>query len=278
MKQISSRLLPLIFILATHSLGSIGYAGVTIVSQRSATAPLPANCQAEQTCDIVSLRFKEYKKRLELKGETLKYANWFTDTRFALHTRTPQAIESFAVVQYLRGCLFNSQLENGQVTKTLTIQQQYFGQMVTFQHRTWEIDSDTTDPIYTSNVSSLPNSGRFALWRWNQNPASLNPETATWYAQSKPPTGAVFLTDLPGPGFLSQSPPGQNDIAQNASLEFRTCLFHIEDVPVMTTPAGSGINPSRAIWCVNWDHKFVYDFRTGKMTSPRAIDPICDIQ
>jgi hypothetical protein len=165
-------------------------------------------------------------------------------------------------VQWIRGCVFTSYPDG---RKYLDIAREHFGRIVPFKHETWQIDSDSTDPIY----SSYEGYGRFALLRWNQDPRSTDPETATYYANAKPSHGTTFVTDLPGTAFATKTN------AQNVSLEFRTCLFKTSDLPAATTPDGTGIDDAKAIWCVSWDHKFVYDFKSQTMTKPSQIDSFC---
>ena len=209
-------------------------------------------------------KFIEYKKEVALPGAKPNEISYLTDTRMIVDAKSPKAIEDTAVVQWIRGCVFSS---NSAGRKTLDISREHFGQIIPFKHADWQIDSDSTDPIYSSYAPH----GRFALLRWNKDPTSVDAETATYYAAAKPPHGMTFVTDLPASAFHA----AKYDEAQNVSLEFRTCLFNTSDLPAETTPAGAGIRQEKAIWCVSWDHKFVYDFKSKTMTKPSQIDSIC---
>lgn len=241
-----SMLLALILTLST------AHADVTVISTRTEIGPGGA-------------KFVEMKKEITLPGRPKTEINYMTDTRFVYTAPGPREIESFAIVQWIRGCLFTSDATGHQ---ELSISRDYFGQVQVFQHRHWQIDSDSTDPVYTSNSKY----GRFALLQWNKNPADLDANTSTYYAKQKPPHGTVFATDLPGSGFAID-----RTHAQNTSLEFRTCLFHTRDLPATTDPDGTNVDSSKAIWCATWDHKNVWDFTAGKITHPTQIDPICDL-
>lgn len=220
------------------------------------------------------LVFQETKKRIFLSGIPTNQSNYLTDMRFAYDAGTPENIETFAIVQWIRGCMFHSHAENGKVTRSMSIERDHFGQRIKFQHREWEIDSDSTDPIYTNYL----NYGRHALLRWNQDPKSLDAEKAKYYGQLKPPHGSVFATDLPGTGFLTNgSGKGEGD-AQNVSLEFKICLFKTSDLPAATTPSGANIDQSKALTCVNWDQRFVWDFKRGRMNAPKTIDAYCGMK
>jgi hypothetical protein len=220
-------------------------------------------------------RFVEMKKEVTLPKAPATDITYLTDIRFAYSVASPAQIEDYAVVQWIHGCMFESEFKsgrkNGTVEKRLSVDRLYFGNMITFKHATWQIDSDSNDPIY----SSYSRKGRFALLRWNKDPSSLNAETSTYYMKAKPSHGSVFVSDSPGPAFLESGTGKRDGKAQNASLEFRTCLFRFSDIPSLTTPSGDNIDRSKALWCVSWDQKFSWDFSLGKMTRPSQIDPIC---
>ncbi len=234
-------------------------AGVTTISTRTET-----NAKNHAT-------FVELKKKVTLPGAPSTEVNWMTDIRFAYAVSSAPLIENLAIVQWIHGCVFQSEYLNGKIVKTIPYVRTHFGQTVPFQHRTWQLDSDTLDAAYTSDESA----GRFALLRWNQDPKSLDPETATFYAKAKPPHGSVFATDLPASAFLIRGSGLHNGAAQNASLEYLTCLFKSSDVPEQSTPSGAGLDQSKALWCAKWDHKFTWDFTRAEMVSPSQIDPVC---
>ncbi len=238
---------------------ALSFAGITTVSTRTETNPK------------YNATFIEMKKKVVLPSAPASDVSWMTDTRFAYTAPSPAQVENYAVVQWIRGCLFQSEFKHGKVLKTLPYVRTHFGNQIVFQHRTWQIDSDTMDAAATSDI----NDGRFALLRWNTDPQSFDAETANYYAKAKPPHGSVFATNLPSSAFLTQGTGLKDGTAQNASLEFLTCLFKAGDVPETTTPSGSGLDQSRALWCVKWDHKFVWDFAAGAMSRPSQIDPVC---
>lgn len=227
-----------------------------------------------RSSDEPRIIFQELKKKVDLTGIPANQSNFLTDLRFAYDAGTPERIETFAVVQWIRGCMFHSTAKNGKVSRSLSISRNHFGQNVPFQHREWEVDTDSTDPIYT-NYETF---GRHALLRWNKNPSSLDAETSKYYGQEKPTHGSVFATDLPGSGFLTSGSGKGNGNAQNASLEFRTCLFKTADLPLATDKTGSNIDASKALRCVNWSHRYVWNFSKGRMASPTSIDSFCNLK
>lgn len=237
-------------------------AGVTVVSTRT------------ETSKAHNATFIEMKKEVVLPGAPKTEISYLTDTRFGYRVPTPQKIESLAIVQWIRGCIFDSEFSGGQVTKTLNHVRKHFGKIVPFQHQTWQIDSDITDPLYSADETY----GRFALLRWNKDGSILDAEKATYYLKAKPPHGSVFVTDLPSSGFLASGSGLKDGTAQNTSLQFITCLFNVGDLPRTTTPEGAGIERAKALWCVNWDHQFIWNFNYGRMTSPNVIDEVCEVK
>ena len=211
-------------------------------------------------------KFIESKKEVVLPKAKPNDINYLTDTRFIINASAPSLIEDFAVVQWIRGCVFSSNVKG---KKFLNVSREHFGQIIPFKHAGWQIDSDSTDPIYSSYASEGVEYGRFALLRWNANPKDVNPETATYYAKAKPPHGTTFVTDLPASAFAIATD------AQNVSLDFRTCVYKTRDLPETTSPDGANIDQTKAIWCVSWDHKYVYDFKTKTMAKPSQIDSFC---
>jgi hypothetical protein len=157
----------------------------------------------------------------------------------------------------------------------MSVHRYHLGEDVPFQHQTWEVDSETTDPLFTSDEEL----GRFALFRWNKTPSSMNPDTAVWYANRKPPHGSVFIRHLVSGAALTPSQtPGQPDsFAQNATLEFQTCVFRMKDIPNEVHRGDHRLKPSDALACMAWDNKFVWDFKRIKMSRPTGFDAFCDM-
>jgi hypothetical protein len=212
----------------------------------------------------------ETKKRVTLPGEAEAF--FMTDIRAVYRTEKLAQLETYAIVQFLRGCEFDATLKERKITKSFSVARRYFGQVVPFQHREWSVDSEVIDPIYSSDERL----GRFALLRWNQNPNSLDPNTATFYGVKKPKFPKVFVTDLPGAATVLQNDQ-QEFTVRNSSLEFKTCLFKAADLPLASNPKGLGIDPKKALACWSWDHKFIYDFATSKFQVGGPIDPFCEV-
>ena len=227
------------------------------------------SCDVADSCALTGAQFIEYKKLFRFKGEPIKLAAHFTDTRFVIKTKRISDLESFGVVQFIRGCMFRTRLVNGVPTKELSVSRNELGNTVLFQHKTWEIDNDNNDPL----ISAEPGYGRFALLRWNQDSKNVQSDGSILYGNTKPPHSTVFLSDLPTAGALMPT----LDAADNTTLEFQTCIFKITDLPLKTDVKGSNVDKSKALFCAHWNHNYVFNFATQTTDEPKTADPICDL-
>lgn len=212
-----------------------------------------------------------YKKRFRLtRDEPLIFANHMTDIRASLVLAEPQDFKKYGVVQFIKGCKWRSIWDGETLSKELSIARDHLNQRVIFKHSAFEVDTVDLDPMYSAYEGH-----RFALWRWNDDSRNDDPETATYVFHKEPPHGTVFLTDMPGTSFRSEAVYNDIITAQNSTLEFKTCLFRLEDIPLETDARGSNIAQEKAIVCHSWEDKWIYDFETEKMTTPKHIDPVC---
>jgi len=242
------------------------------VSRRTVTMPKQKNCQATDTCDLKSAKLIDRKIKVLLPDEPAQYANYMSDIRFVLEFSKPSAIERYGLVQYIQGCMFGSTLKSdGNIEYSFTHAHKNFGDYKPIKYKTPIVDSDQADPLLTA----FDGYGRFDLYRWNKDSADLDAENATWYFDAPPPHGTVFFADLISNTGLQEGTPAPS--ARNSSVEFETCLFKISDLPNTSDPQGTGIDKNKAIWCTTWDHKFVYNFKQGKVIQEKAISPICDM-
>ncbi len=217
------------------------------------------------TGTLKSYQIQVLKKRFRMQGESLDRANYMTDLRIIMKTASLASIQNYGVVQFIKGCKWQSHWDGKELTKELSLQRDHFGQSITFKHQDWEVDSDSHDPVYHSFRGD-----RFGLWRWNSNANSFDPETATFLYRKAAPHPTVFFTDLPGTSFKQS-----DQSAINSTLDFKTCIFKLTDIPEQTDPRGSNIDLSKSLKCFEWSDHFVYDFKALKMSQPTDIDPVC---
>ncbi len=245
-------------------------ASIKELSKRTVSMPLPTDCAKLGICDIKSVKLVERKVKVLLPNEHSDYATYMTDARFVLEVTKPSQIPNYGVVQFMKGCMFESELQDdGSVRRDFTYIHKNFGRYKLVKHDDWIIDTEHADPL----TSSFEGYGRFDLYKWNSNPANLDADNATWYFDAKPTHGTVFKADLIGTtGFIEDA---VKPSARNSSLDIETCIFKIGDLPKATDETGAGVDKSKALWCASWDHKFVYDFANSKVVQEKTIHPYC---
>ncbi len=208
---------------------------------------LNPDCRSTDSCDL---------KRFTLTKSV--YEVWFSDDpKYPTHgngvimeyeTDSVPALEKYAIVQFVRGCVFHSAKNRaGTIDRDLSYLVPSFGESVPFCFPEWVIDSVDTDPAYNSD----PEYGRFYLLRWNK-PGSYERQTQKYYGAEKPKMPVVYMTDYPAGAFVTGIG------VKNAALQFNTCIFKASEVPAETQR--DNINFAKPISCIPWQSVYVYDF------------------
>ena len=131
--------------------------------------------------------------------------------------------QNYGFVQYIRGCIFDSTEIDGKIEYRTNVSRTFFGETISFKHKTWQIDSIDIDPMYANItddwIGKVPFDNRHARYNWADNGDFIE----DWdhkIGSSGAGSTRIFRTDRPGTAFLS----GVN--ARNLSLEFSTCIHH----------------------------------------------------
>lgn len=228
------------------------------------------DCASREICDLVSMHARIEKYRWTFSDgshglSTRMYADWTT--------RDLASLTNFALVQYIRGCVWNeTRNRDGTIASHYEVFRRHFGQNIVFFHRDWEIDSANTDPAYGSISIEAPDLDakmrRFALTQWRDIDDESFPEIVEHlYAESLPPTPTLFVTDYPTGGSYFHGS------VYNASLEFRMCLYRERDVPSVMQP-GEKI-AAEPIACFEWEKKHRYVWTTGEFVDFQEMAPEC---
>ncbi|MGH7871031.1 MAG: hypothetical protein ACREQO_02300 [Candidatus Binatia bacterium] len=216
------------------------------------------DCRTIATCDL---------KRFTLT--TLVHEVWFSDDPknptygngaiMEYETDSVDALEKYAIVQFVKGCVFNSSKDGaGKVIRNVEYVVPSFGESVPLCFPEWVIDSQDSDPAYNSD----PEYGRFYLLRWNK-PGFYDGPTQKYYGAEKPRTPVVYLTDYPAGAFVTRTG------IKNAALKFKTCIYKASEVPTETRR--EDINFAKPLNCFNWQNVYVYDFDKGRFDT-RFVD------
>ena len=179
-------------------------------------------------------------------------------------------VESYTYVQYLRGCVFVSQLDANMVEERgLGVTRPYFGVRTVFVHREWQIDSDDELPMFGSSKSQ-PLQPHYFM-EWGGNPNKFPDRRQKLYGEDPPNVPRLYVrANVEPAAYVTENVSGLSAI--NHSLEFRMCLYRSEDVVGRTDKHAFIENP---IDCFSWASSFVYDFKAKKFNSPKGILPIC---
>ena len=249
----------LISFLAGTSYGDFTGKGHVHTLSESRQVFLNPDCRSTDTCDL---------KRFTLT--TSVYEVWFSDdpnypthgTRAIIEYETDAvaALEKYAVVQFIKGCVFHSSKNGtGEIDRNVNYAVPSFGEKIPLCFSQWVIDSQDTDPAYNSD----PEYGRFYLLRWN-TPGSYDHRTQKFYGAEKPTIPVLYMTDHPGGAYVTGSG------VKNAALEFKTCIYKASDVPAHTRR--DDINFAKPIACFEWQNVYVYDFDKGAFQTRLAAD------
>lgn len=188
-----------------------------------------------------------------------KSISYGTDIKMSFKTKSSADLEKYAIVQFIKGCKFNSYKKpDGSIEKYFGIKRDFFGIKDVFDHPEWVIDSIDTDPMYNNHTKDK----RHAYYRWTKNGKEV------YFFQEKPKANELYVTDLPGT--VNMEDP--NGIASNISLKFKTCLYKTSDIPLEARPDDK---IPGAIKCFDWASSYIYNHRTKKYESPSEIDSFC---
>ena len=255
----------LISLLAGNSYGHFTEKGHVHTLSKTEQLFLNPDCRSTATCDL---------KRFTLT--TSVYEVWFSDDPkyptygngviMEYETKSVEALEKYAIVQFVKGCVFDSSKNGeGKINRTVSHIVSSFGENIPFCFPKWVIDSQDTDPAYNSD----PEYGRFYLLRWNK-PGSYEYPNHKYYGAEKPKIPVVYMADYPTGAFVTGTG------VKNAALEFKTCIYKASDVPAETRR--DDIDFAKPITCFEWQSVYVYDFDKGAFQAnwadvPRPEEP-----
>lgn len=220
-------------------------------------------CQQTDSCDLK--RFSLTKAVNEIWfSDNPNYPTYGNGVIIEYETDSVAALENYAVVQFKKGCVFDSLVNRaGQVRRMVVDQVASFGELVPFCFRRWVIDSQDRDPAYNSD----PKLGRFYWLRWNL-PGSYDNRTQKYYGEGKPLAPVLYMSDYPAGAFIAQS------AVRNVALEFKSCIYKASLVPAVSQR--DNVNFAQPLHCFDWQNIYVYDFAQRRFRSDLAALPSWD--
>ncbi len=218
-------------------------------------------CARNGSCDLQGAELTVTEHRFSYPGSE-DNPTFRTSMELRYQTRTVEDLRKFAVVQFIRGCHYATErMPDGTISKHIGRQREFFGAREPFRHRDWVVDSVDVDPMFnnmTPGDQAQHGPDRHGLYRVDGGGFAY---------QTQPTTPFLAVRDLPSG--VSRSFLGEEAV----SLEFKACLFMTQDVPVEATP--TQLRPEEALFCLNWQSKWSYDYEAGEYKRREEMDPFC---
>ncbi len=253
--------LSLWLIATAHNLNAQSYQATVLAHKKESIenpACLSGNC--EWTKFSVEATDKRY------SFDFLEFPSFRTVHMNRIEFSDPKFNTQYGIVQWIKGCVYQSQKQkDGSIQISYNIGRQFFGKSVHFNHPEWVIDSVDQDPLYWSDPSlPIERNGAYLALR-----PELDVVDPLWiYLTDAPDSLEIWSYDMPTGG-------GQRSYGRyiNANMFFKTCLYKIDEVPILSTPQGTNIG--KAIHCFKWKNSWVYNFETEAYQSPDTLVKFC---
>lgn len=222
------------------------------------------DCAKNASCDLKDfvVRQENYKVTIPSHNITAYGTRMFA----VYNTSSMDALENFGLVQFVKGCQWESQLVNGQVVNSRDVEIEHYGKVVPFYFPQEVIDGFVADPIDWGDQEGMPTRFFFYL---NKYIGSNEPQQNDYYGIQKPTIPRLYLRDMPGQAQYF----AEDGTARNISNQFRLCVYKTADVPKVV--ADSDVNFATPIQCFNWNSSFVYNFATKQFDRPADIVDFC---
>lgn len=245
-------------------------------------------------CDLTKFQNVTYTHQSENQFNTENISRSSTNVSL-FETSNLTCLKKFGIVQYIKGCVYNSQLNpiTGEIKRWFGHARSSRGQTVPFIHTNWEIDSVDIDPLYWSSTNLISTSAETNDLRLESYLSPLKnwqfqkEESALWeqyISLDHPHKFFMTLSEKPQPQFpiliTTDLPVSSNfsyDEATNVSLQFQTCIYELEKIPLTGDPVHPEFSRSEGgpIHCFQWSHNHIFNHQLKKFEEFKEIDPYC---
>lgn len=210
---------------------------------------------------------------IEIQSKELKYdfakgePYYLSKMVTKIQTKQSADLSKYGVVQFIRGCLYTTrQKTDGTIEYSLENVRDFFGENVTFKHPEWVIDSVDTDPIYWSAQDQSIE--RVGLYRLDNPMLHARPEDRLYFYKHFTDQKAYYVRDMP------TGATNYEGSYLNNSLEFKTCLYRLSDVPEVSDPSGHDLY-GKELKCFAWKSNFTFNYDLKKFEMLDSIHPFC---
>jgi hypothetical protein len=222
----------------------------------------------------------------------------FTGMNAVIEVSKPECLRKYGVVQWIHGCVSNQMYRKS----TGVLDDRYYGTRrqhrendIYFTHTDWVIDATGKDPLYAGKDSTDTGGERMGYYYVSKRPLILKNNRASLLADyqlfdhassryfledpAARPSTQLYVGDSPQMASTFSTPGSDLVSITIPSLEFKTCLYEMDQIPEVGDPAGpdTPVEAGGPIVCYEWNHKFSFNPATQKMdrvTTP-GIDPFC---
>lgn len=265
-----------VIILALFAVGNVARAhhlDPEFVAQRELAYTHPRECVNDDTCDLRAVRFKaeDYTLPDEHPGDAFDATRLYAE----YETANMPALRKYLFVQFVRGCVFNTQvLTDGTIATLYHRTRTILGRRYLYYFPDWVVDSNDATPGYEESDEGQ-NGIRQYSYEWRPRGAKGFPELSAremggnYYGVAPPPTPRLYVVDYPDEGKTTEFG------VRNVSLEFRMCLYRERDVPRRLFP-GERIEREPVV-CFPWRNSHMFNHSTGKYERPAGIVEECKL-
>ena len=222
------------------------------------------DCAKNDSCDLKDFVLTQENYRITIPN--LNITAYGTRMFANYDTSSLDTLEKFGLVQFVKGCQWESKQVDGKVINTLSVAIEHYGKQVPFYFPQEVIDGFVADPIDWGDQEGMPTRFFFYL---NRFIGSSEPQKTDYYGIQKPTIPRLYLRDMPGQAqFFADS-----GTARNISNQFRLCAYKTADVPLSVADTDVGFAPP--LQCFAWNSSFVYNFDTKQFDRPSEIADSC---
>lgn len=228
----------------------------------------PKVCLDQQSCRLKDFSMISQDYRIWI----LDRFHYGTRIAFIYRTQEPESLQNFVITQKIRGCHYTSQAyktSDGKdaLKKELPFYRYFFNEIVPMKHPRWVVDSEDLDPAYSSSDNEQLSRHHAYMWRVSSE-YFLN-DRFEYYGNRMPQKPELYIVNRPGQAFYETN----TKTAKNLSMEFQTCLYSNQQVPLRSSPENSDFGTP--IHCFSWQSKWAYNHKLQEFESKAALDPIC---
>jgi len=237
---------------------------IEIFNKRVETWTNP-DCRLANTCDLKEFKLYFHDYRIWITDQWQYGSKIYT----SYQTDKVENLEKYAIVQFERGCVFNSK---SNTDKAIRFVVESFNETVPYKFTDWVIDSFDDDPVWWSYAGN-DHGIRHYYYTWPIIAGIFNDDNDKLYGVEKPTIPLLYTSYLPMQFFKSSL--GE---AVNISLGYKTCIYKTDQVITSTTRDNIGLDEGTSVMplhCFDWDSIFVYNYKTKKVERKTKLDDFC---